>query len=215
MDPTRVKTPTLIAATSMVVLIEWMSLVWGPALPLHHLAVTGVGRMIQIASMLLIVYWGENGLAPVGIHARKTAQGVFRGLIWSAAFAGCAALLAAIFYLVTRNNPLVLVQTRLPDESSAVLLLFITGGLLGPLTEEVFFRGLLYGYFRRWGFWPALLVSTLLFVLPHSTRNIPLTQVIGGILFAVAYEKERNLWAPVTIHISGNLAIFSVSVIVF
>ena len=41
---------------------------------------------------------------------------------------------------------------------------------------------------------------------------IPL-QMIGGILFAVAYEMEKNLLAPITIHILGNLAIFILTLI--
>jgi hypothetical protein len=38
-----------------------------------------------------------------------------------------------------------------------------------------------------------------------------LTQAVGGILFAVAYEVERSLLVPITIHVLGNLAIFSLS----
>jgi hypothetical protein len=37
--------------------------------------------------------------------------------------------------------------------------------------------------------------------------------VVGGVLFAAAYEKEKNLLVPVTIHCLGNLAIFSLSLI--
>jgi hypothetical protein len=37
------------------------------------------------------------------------------------------------------------------------------------------------------------------------------TQVVGGILFAAAYEIEKNLVVPITIHCLGNLAIFALS----
>jgi hypothetical protein len=57
-------------------------------------------------------------------------------------------------------------------------------------------------------------MSTLLFVLSHPSRHtIPVPQMIGGILFAVAYEMEKNLLAPITIHILGNLAIFILALI--
>jgi len=42
---------------------------------------------------------------------------------------------------------------------------------------------------------------------------IPLPQIVGGILFAAAYEKEKNLMVPITIHVLGNMAIFSISLI--
>ena len=55
-------------------------------------------------------------------------------------------------------------------------------------------------------------LSTLAFVLAHPAGSgIPLPQITGGILFALAYEKEGNLTVPITIHILGNMAIFSLS----
>ena len=60
----------------------------------------------------------------------------------------------------------------------------------------------------------ALVLSTLIFVFSHASRHtIPVTQVIGGILFAVAYEREKNLLVPIMIHVLGNLAIFTLSLI--
>jgi len=60
-----------------------------------------------------------------------------------------------------------------------------------------------------------LVLSTLFFVLSHPARHtIPVTQLIGGILFAVAYEMEKNLLVPITIHVLGNLAIFTLALII-
>ena len=42
---------------------------------------------------------------------------------------------------------------------------------------------------------------------------IPVTQVVGGLLFAVAYEVEKNLMVPITIHILGNMALFTLSLV--
>jgi hypothetical protein len=46
-----------------------------------------------------------------------------------------------------------------------------------------------------------------------NTGFIPITQLVGGIVFALAYEKEKNLMAPITIHCLGNLAIFSIGLL--
>jgi hypothetical protein len=40
-------------------------------------------------------------------------------------------------------------------------------------------------------------------------QNIPIPQIVGGLLFALSYEVEKNLMVPIIIHMSGNLAIFS------
>jgi hypothetical protein len=106
---------------------------------------------------------------------------------------------------------------QLPSESNRLFNFLLVGALIGPVAEEIFFRGILYGFFRRWGIPAAVLLSTLLFILPHSQSSglaLPITQLIGGILFAVAYEIEKNLLVPITIHCLGNLAIFILSLLV-
>ncbi|HUT70213.1 MAG TPA: CPBP family glutamic-type intramembrane protease [Desulfatiglandales bacterium] len=78
----------------------------------------------------------------------------------------------------------------------------------------IFFRGMLYGFFRRWGIVVALLISTATLVLTHPVfPTIPLPLLVGGIVFAVAYEVEANFVVPITIHGPGNLAIFTLSLI--
>jgi hypothetical protein len=93
----------------------------------------------------------------------------------------------------------------------------LVGVLIGPLAEEIFFRGILYGFFRKWGVPTAILLSTLLFVLSHTHTSgsiIPVTQLIGGILLAISYEVEKNLLVPIAIHCLGNLAIFTLALLV-
>jgi membrane protease YdiL (CAAX protease family) len=98
---------------------------------------------------------------------------------------------------------------------TAPALLFLVGGLIGPVAEEIYFRGLVYGGLRRWGFWPALALSTLLFSLLHGGGpGVPVTQIVGGLVFAVSYEIEKKLLVPIMIHVLGNLAIFSLPYII-
>jgi membrane protease YdiL (CAAX protease family) len=112
-------------------------------------------------------------------------------------------------------NALRLLETPLPESIVSIFFYLLIGGVIGPLAEEIFFRGIVYGYLRRWGVFAAVAVSTLLFVLPHLTGgNLPVTQIVGGIVFALAYEKEKNLMVPITIHCLGNLAIFGLTLLV-
>jgi membrane protease YdiL (CAAX protease family) len=77
-----------------------------------------------------------------------------------------------------------------------------------------FFRGMLYGFLRRWGVVVAIVVSTGVFVLAHPiSQGFPLPQVAGGIVFALAYELEGSLMTPIVIHVLGNFAIFTLSMI--
>ena len=124
------------------------------------------------------------------------------------------AFFAFVVLFVVGINGLTLIQAHLPKKPSEIILFFVIGGMVGPVAEEIFFRGMLYGFFRRWGVVVALVLSTLIFVLAHPVfPGIPVTQVVGGIVFAVAYEVEGSLMAPITIHALGNMGIFTLSLI--
>jgi hypothetical protein len=147
------------------------------------------------------------------LSLKGVLPGLKRGLIWSAGF-GLIVLLGFALILVIGLGPMTLIHTRLPAKPDDVALFFLVGGLIGPVAEEVLFRGVLYGFFIRWGAPAAIILSTFAFVLAHPIfPAIPVTQVVGGILFAVAYEVEKNLIVPITIHSSGNMAIFALSVL--
>jgi membrane protease YdiL (CAAX protease family) len=79
------------------------------------------------------------------------------------------------------------------------------------VTEEIFFRGILYGFFKRWGKWTAIVLSSLIFVLFHPLNGFPLPQAVGGVVFALAFSTSQSLLAPITIHVLGNLALFALS----
>ena len=139
--------------------------------------------------------------------------GLKRGVVWSAGF-GLLVLLGGVLLYVMGINPLSLIYTPLPADSGHILLVFIVGGIIAPIMEEIFFRGVLYRFLRRWGALTAILLSTLAFVLAHPVfPDVPITQIVGGLLFALAYEIEKNLVAPITIHSLGNMAIFGLSLI--
>ena len=173
----------------------------------------GVVRILEILFFLLIVsIWGK-GLASIGLAQDQMSGGLKKGLIWSAGFGMCVLLGFAVLY-VAGTNPLGLVRTHLPPSGREMLLFFAVGGLVAPIAEEVFFRGLVYGFLRRWGVVVALVGSTVVFVVAHAiTSRIPVTQTVGGIVFAVAYEVEGSLMVPITIHVLGNLAIFALSLL--
>ena len=175
--------------------------------------VLGAVRLLQTGMIVMIVLIRERGLSSIGLSLTRTLPGLKRGLIWSAGF-GLITLPGFVVLFAIGLNPLKLIHTQLPAKPGDILIFFIVGGLIGPIAEEVFFRGVIYGFCRRWGAPAAIILSTVLFVLAHPIfPAIPVTQVVGGILFAVAYEVEKNLIVPITIHALGNMAIFTLSLV--
>jgi membrane protease YdiL (CAAX protease family) len=179
----------------------------------HPMLILATARLLQMLLIILIVVTWEKGLSSIGLARSEMVSGLKKGLLWSAGF-GAIAAIASIGLFVASINPVTLIKASLPTQTADLVLFFMVGGMIGPLAEELFFRGILYGFLRRWGVIVALILSTLIFVLCHpSAHGIPVTRVVGGILFAVAYEVGGSLIVPITIHTLGNLTIFTISLI--
>ena len=178
------------------------------------LLILGAARVAETLLLFLIVSSRGKGISSIGLGRDRTVAGLKKGLIWTALFGLCAFLGFAVLYAAHIQDPLRLIKTDLPPGAQGVVLFFVVAGLVSPIAEEVFFRGIVYGFLRRWGVLVAVVGSTVVFVLAHAIiSGIPLTQVAGGLVFAVAYEVEGNLMVPITIHALGNLAIFSLSLV--
>ena len=174
--------------------------------------IIGGARSLEITFLLVICCLTEpNRVSALGILPKHIRSGLFRGFLWSTGF-GVVVGLVAVILIAAGLRPTDLIAVNLPSTQTSLFFFLVVGGIISPVAEEIFFRGVLYGYFRRWGMWTALLLSTLLFVMAHAIfHRIPLPQIVGGILFAVAYEKEKNLMVPIIIHVLGNLAIFAIA----
>lgn len=211
MEANRITVKSLIISIGAVLCVEAAVGAFITGCPFNSTFVLGLMRIIEIALLVVAaVLWG-NGLSSVGLARSSAVHGVVRGLIWSAGF-GVSALIAYLILYAVGIDALPLIQTNMPKGPGEITLFFMVGGVVGPAAEEIFFRGILYGFFRRWGIFVALTLSTLVFVLAHpGFPGIPVTQVVGGIVFAMAYEIEGSLMAPLTIHVLGNTAIFTLS----
>jgi membrane protease YdiL (CAAX protease family) len=179
---------------------------------------TGVGlaRLAEIVFLLTLIKLRERRFSIIGLSSSRIYRGLKSGLIWSIFFGIAAGSVLLISHLAGVKVA-ALFRMQLSFESNRLITFLLVGALIGPVAEEIFFRGILYGFSRRWGIPAAVLLSTLLFILPHSHSPglaIPITQLIGGILFAIAYEIEKNLLVPITIHSLGNLAIFILSLLI-
>jgi membrane protease YdiL (CAAX protease family) len=204
-----IKIKTLALSFAAVAFVEaGLAISRGTFNPLLRL---GVARLLELGLIVLTVHSVEGSVSPIGLDRFRWIAGLKRGLFWSAGFGALSGIVFAIVF-IAGTNPLSLIGTRLPKSSADLLLFFLVGGIVAPVAEEVFFRGILYGFLRRWGIAVALVLSTCAFAFTHGLgHGFPVTQAVGGTLFAAAYEREKNLLVPITIHCLGNLAIFALS----
>jgi membrane protease YdiL (CAAX protease family) len=212
MDSNPIDTKTLLMAIIVVLAAETAAAALTANRPLDPLLLLGFLRLAQTTLIIaVVVRWGR-GMPSIGLGATKWGGGLKKGLIWSAAF-GIATVIGFAVLWMAGLNPLGLVRSPLPRQPLNLAIFFVVGGLVGPVTEEVFFRGILYGFFKRWGKWTAIVLSSLIFVLFHPLNGFPLPQAVGGVVFALAYATSQSLMAPITIHILGNLSLFSLSLL--
>ena len=173
----------------------------------------GLIRCLESFLLVVIVRWMEKDSGKIGLSRSKLQAGFKKGLIWSACFGIVAGVLFLILHAIGLNAMDLIGRSRLSYHPHLTVF-FLVGGVIGPITEEIFFRGIIYGFLRQWGAIFAVSLSTLVFVLTHPAGGyFPLTQLVGGIVFAIAYEKEKNLMVPITIHCLGNLAIFGLPIV--
>jgi len=211
MEADKVKIKTVIISILAIAAIEIIVRLVVHQTLIAPLIGLGFARVAEIIFLLILVNIREKGLSAIGLNFADIFKGLKKGFIWAVIFGVAAGVILWIIYLVGINVP-ALFQMKLPDKVLNLVAFFLIGAFFAPLAEEIFFRGILYGFFRRWGISTAIILSTLLFVLPHTSgHTLPITQMIGGILFAVSYEVEKNLLVPITIHSLGNLAIFTIA----
>ncbi len=91
----------------------------------------------------------------------------------------------------------------------------VIGGMLflatvvGPVAEELFFRGILYGWLRvRIGIGAGLFLSAVLFALLHGNLTAFLPILGLGLLFGWLYERTGMLAVPITVHVIHNGGMF-------
>ncbi|MEU0566231.1 CPBP family intramembrane glutamic endopeptidase [Nonomuraea sp. NPDC005983] len=123
------------------------------------------------------------------------------------------------WFLLSQVGPLAVPLTQqLPDPVSLVVGSLVTL-LTASVLEEVFYRAWLQTRLEAlYGRWPAIMASSLLFALMHSSRmtsDAPLLglativafQGVFGLMLGYLWSRYRNIWVVVAIHTIMNLAL--------
>ncbi len=91
-------------------------------------------------------------------------------------------------------------------DSLGVTMLILIVGIGAPIVEEIFYRGLLQRSLqRRFGVWPGILGSALLFGVSHfQLLQLP-ALVLFGIVLGLLAQRTGRLAAPIAAHIVFNM----------
>jgi uncharacterized protein len=188
---------------------------WLRPVLLTALVVQNAAMVAVVLFIVLVVY--DQLPAAAGLSLRNWRAKAFLGV---AAAVGVMPVSAGLERLSTH----LLTQSGLPgqvqrsfDAQLAQLLGMFSGpaglllavlliGIIGPLGEEVFFRGFAYRCFRaRWGRTTGMLLSAALFSLIHLHPAGLLSIFAVGCALAYLYERTGTLVAPFALHAVNNV----------
>jgi len=84
--------------------------------------------------------------------------------------------------------------------------LVILSWVVGPLVEEIVFRGLLYrAWERQWGWVPSLLLTSACFSLCHPTHMA--SSFLGSVIYICVLRRSGTLLAPIAVHALFNILV--------
>jgi uncharacterized protein len=207
-----------------LVLVAWLVLgqilLYGIALGIGAVDQTGGtgDRFVQVAILSAVLasslaWLGFRGrltgaLAPVrGARARDLAMGIGAGI---AGFGVLLVALGILFRVIGFDPPDQQALADVAEGGVDALLALTMAVVLAPVVEEVVFRGALHqGLRHRTGFWPAALISSLVFAAVHlevvmSSPAFLVQLFLLGVLFAWLLERTGNLAAPIVAHLVFN-----------
>ncbi|MBL7092286.1 MAG: CPBP family intramembrane metalloprotease [Candidatus Omnitrophica bacterium] len=171
--------------------------------------------VMDLAILGFIIYFVKvkysQGLAAIGLKIKGAGRFIFlAGLGYIAFLPILAFLLLLLIMLAALFNyhpPQQAIFRLFLQEKSLWLLVYSTMMVvvLGPVVEEIFFRGFTYNAIKkRWGVPPAMALTAVVFAGLHANLIGFLPIAALGFLLAYVYEKTGSLIPSITIHILHN-----------
>jgi membrane protease YdiL (CAAX protease family) len=164
-----------------------------------------------LVAAILVARVNNGDWSTVGIRwSDKAYDDVFRGAGFGLVMIGV--FLAATFALSGGKLEVDGLVRLLVGGTSGVgfFLAAIVVVVGAPVIEEIYYRGMLYEKLGRWGRWPAMIVSTVLFVVAHGALIIPAIMFLG---FGLAWKRQtKTLWYTMGGHAAWNLVVICLGV---
>lgn len=111
---------------------------------------------------------------------------------------------AIYFHFITEANTQADFQAAANGGPAAILLLLFTSAIMGPIGEELVFRGVVQGALEKYGPWIALVGSSFMFAAIHGPSVIFVDAFVMGLFFGAVFHLSGSIWPAVTLHIIYN-----------
>lgn len=158
--------------------------------------------IILIPALLFLCFSKEKWNAVLGFHKIKISS-VLMIILFTYLMMPLTTVINAISMLFVDNTVMQMSSSVLQMPAAVMVLIM---GVVGPVSEEVVFRGVvLNGYKRSGNAFRAILFSALLFGLMHMNFNQAAYAIFLGIVMAVLVETTGSLWSSIVFHMTVNI----------
>jgi len=122
---------------------------------------------------------------------------------------GCGLLLGAYLLIYLHNSILDMLGIKTQGEQIVEIFsqlespfwFFVVAAIIAPIVEELFFRGFLFqGFRQKYGWQPALLLSSAIFGAAHLDPVSLIPTFILGCVLAYVYHRSNSIWPGMIFH---------------
>ena len=153
----------------------------------------------------------RQDIAALGLTAKRFSANVKYGIF---AYIGLIPILASVMFLTIvlfkaldifiEPQPIVIMLEK-EDHIPTLICMGLFSALLGPVIEEIFFRGFAYQALRkRFGIFSGIALSAVFFAYVHANLASFFPIFFLGMLLAYMYEKTGSLVPSMAVHIIHN-----------
>jgi membrane protease YdiL (CAAX protease family) len=176
----------------------------------NYLANMLVHDLVIVAIVwLLFRYYGFTW-AQMRFHRMAPTEyifGVAAGLLVIGLHLGLFRASVAFFGEVSEGLEEIMATLR-PANMGQMVVLGTEALIISSFLEEVIFRGLIFNGFRRLGFWPAALLSSILYAIFFFDPWMLLSVFAMGLVVCWVYERTGNIAVAMLAHLVANIAFF-------
>lgn len=160
-------------------------------------------ELVFVLPVGLIALWRKADLGSLGLRRFKPGSMAL----------GCGYLVIGYVIILVHNLVLLALHmdtqgnevSQLLSQMASPVWLFFVGIVVGPLVEEIAFRGFVFkGLQPRYGWQKAALISSLLFALAHLDLASLIPTFVLGYAFAVLYKQSKSIWPGILLHALVN-----------
>jgi hypothetical protein len=160
-------------------------------------------ELVYLLPVALIFAWRR-------IHWKNLGFGKFNVNVMGL---GCGLLLGGYIIILLHNAVLYMfgIDTQgdqvfqLFSQLESPVWFFLVGTVIAPVVEEIFFRGFLFqGFRQRYGWLPAILLSSAIFGAAHLDPVSLIPTFILGCVLAYTFHRSNSLWPGIIFHAAIN-----------